>query len=154
MLKFNVQLRTLFLIAATVWFFFWRVLHVKRNQLPVICKQKWRYWHKHFIDFVESVYVRMSQCLKSQAIEFSGSLTKTLFYRYSGVIRRYSALMSIATVTPGCHNGAIGRYFLHWYVVNPVLQKYWSVQVLFLSALFLAIQYGLQFSLDRGLVVH
>ena len=47
------------------------------------------------------------QCLKLRAIEFSGSLAKTLFYCYSGAIRRYSALMSIATATSGCYSGAI-----------------------------------------------
>jgi len=47
------------------------------------------------------------QGLKSRAIEFSGSLVKTLFYRYSGAIWRYSALMSIATAISGRYSGAI-----------------------------------------------
>ena len=48
------------------------------------------------------------QCLKSRAIEFSGSLAKTLFYRYSGAIRRYF--------------GAITRYFfLHWFNIVDVI---------------------------------
>jgi len=47
------------------------------------------------------------QGLKSRAIEFSGSLAKTLFYRYSGAIWRYSALMSTATAISGRYSGAI-----------------------------------------------
>ena len=56
---------------------------------------------------VFQTYKHRKQCLKLRAIEFSGSLAKTLFYRYSGAIRRYSALMSIAIATSGCYSGAI-----------------------------------------------
>ena len=49
---------------------------------------------------VFQTYKHRKQCLKLRAIEFSGSLAKTLFYRYS-------ALMSIAIATSGRYSGAI-----------------------------------------------
>jgi len=48
-----------------------------------------------------------NQGLKSWAIEFSGSLAKMLFYRYSGAIWHYSALMSTATAISSRYSGAI-----------------------------------------------